>query len=204
MSFLWPAALLSLLVLPLLVIAYVLLQRRRSKYAVRFTNVDLLANVVDRSPRWRRHVPPVFALAALAALLISLARPQTTIAVPRDQASVGLAIDVSGSMLADDVPPTRLDAAKDAAKTFIDGLPDRFRVGLVSFSTGATALAEPTEDRERVKALVDQFSAHTGTAMGDAIATALELAPDDVGTDEDGKPLYSILLPVNGAVAPSR
>jgi Ca-activated chloride channel family protein len=182
----------------------VLVQRRRVKYAVRFTNLDLLANVVDRSPGWRRQLPPLFALVALAALLVALARPQTTIAVPREEASVVLAIDVSGSMMATDVPPTRLDAAKKAASTFVEDLPKRFSVGLVAFSTGATALAEPTEDRDEIVDLVNGLEAHTGTAIGDAIAAALELAPGDgeegsAPTDEDGKPLFSILLLSDGA-----
>ena len=177
MSFAWPAALLSLALIPVLMLAYVLVQRRRVKYAMRFTNLDLLANVVDRSPGWRRHLPPLFALVALAALLVALARPQTTIAVPRDEASVVLAIDVSGSMMATDVPPTRLAAAKESASAFVEGLPERFGVGLVSFSTGATALAEPSDDREEILDLVDGLEAHTGTAIGDAIAAALDLAP---------------------------
>ncbi len=204
MSFAWPAALLSLALIPVLLLAYVLIQRRRVKYAMRFTNLDLLANVVDRSPGRRRHLPPLFALVALAALLVGLARPQTTIAVPRDEASVVLAIDVSGSMMATDVPPTRLAAAKESASAFVEGLPERFGVGLVSFSTGATSLAEPSDDREEILDLVDGLEAHTGTAIGDAIAAALDLAPgadeeSETPTDEDGKPLFSILLLSDGA-----
>jgi Ca-activated chloride channel family protein len=203
MSFAWPLALLSLALIPVLVLAYMLIQRRRVKYAVRFTNLDLLANVVDRSPGWRRHVPPVFALAALAALLVALARPETTIAVPRDEASVVLAIDVSGSMMATDVPPTRLDAAKEAASSFVNRLPERFGVGLVSFSTAATSLADTTEDREEILDDITGLEAHTGTAIGDAIASALDLAPKDeegeVPTGTDGKPLVSILLLSDGA-----
>jgi Ca-activated chloride channel family protein len=203
MSFAWPLMLLTLALIPVLVLSYLLVQRRRVKYAMRFTNLDLLANVVDRSPGWRRHLPPVFALMALAALLVALARPETTIAVPRDEASVVLAIDVSGSMMATDVPPTRLAAAKDAASRFVEGLPDRFGVGLVSFSTGATALADPTEEREEILAEIDGLEAHTGTAIGDAIARAIDLAPKDddgnVPTGKDGKPLVSILLLSDGA-----
>ena len=203
MSFAWPLMLLTLALIPVLVLAYLLVQRRRVKYAMRFTNLDLLANVVDRSPGWRRHLPPVFALMALATLLVALARPETTIAVPRDEASVVLAIDVSGSMMATDVPPTRLDAAKDAATKFVSGLPERFGVGLVSFSTGATALADPTEDRQEILEEIDGLQAHTGTAIGDAIARAIDLAPKDedgkVATGKDGKPLVSILLLSDGA-----
>jgi Ca-activated chloride channel family protein len=203
MSFAWPVMLFSLVLIPLLLVAYLLVQRRRVKYAMRFTNLDLLANVVDRSPGWRRHLPPAFALAALAALLVGLARPETTIAVPRDEASVVLAIDVSGSMMATDVPPTRLDAAKDAASGFVEGLPERFGVGLVSFSTGATALAEPTDERSEILEQIEGLDAHTGTAIGDAIAAAIDLAPRDddgsIPTGEDGKPLVSILLLSDGA-----
>ena len=135
--------------------------------------------------------------------LKSLERPETTIAVPRDEASVVLAIDVSGSMMATDVPPTRLDAAKDAATRFVQGLPERFGVGLVSFSTGATALADPTEEREEILEEIEDLEAHTGTAIGDAIARAIDLAPKDddgkVTTGKDGKPLVSILLLSDGA-----
>lgn len=205
MSFVWPIALLSLLLVPLLAVGYVLLQRRRNRYAVRFTNLDLLANVVEKSPGWRRHLPAVFALVALAALLTALARPQATVAVPRDDASIALAIDVSGSMMATDVPPTRLAAAKEAARTFLDALPKRLKVGLVSFSVTATSLAEPTADREEIRALIARLEPHTGTAIGDAIATALDLAPVDaegeqaVATDEEGRPLFAILLLSDGA-----
>lgn len=205
MSFAWPAALVSLLLVPALVAGYVWLQRRRVRYALRFTNLDLLANVVERAPGWRRHLPAAFALAALAALLVALARPQASVAVPRDEATVVLALDVSGSMLATDVAPTRLEAAKSAAESFLDELPERFKVGLVSFSTGATALAEPTEDRDEIRQLVAGLEAHTGTAIGDAIAAAVKLAPaDETGStdgavDEDGKPLVSILLLSDGA-----
>ena len=203
MSFAWPLALCSLALIPLLLLAYLLVQRRRVKYSTRFTNLDLLANVVDRAPGWRRHVPPLFALAALAALLVALARPETTIAVPRDEASVVLAIDVSGSMMATDVPPTRLDAAKDAASRFVEGLPERFGVGLVSFSTAATSLADPSEERAEILEEIDGLEAHTGTAIGDAIAAALDLVPKGedgtIPTGEDGKPLASILLLSDGA-----
>jgi Ca-activated chloride channel homolog len=204
MTFAWPIALLTLGLIPVLLVAYVLIQRRRVKYAVRFTNLDLLANVVDRSPGWRRHVPPLFALVALASLLVALARPQASVAVPRDEASVVLAIDVSGSMMATDIAPTRLEAAKQAADSFLDRLPDRFKVGLVSFSTGATELAAPTEDRAEIRTQIDGLEAHTGTAIGDAIAAALKLAPQGDGTDgkvtdASGKPLFSILLLSDGA-----
>ena len=135
MSFLSPNLLWGLLLIPVLLAGYLLLQRRRMRYALRFTNVDLLANIVDKSPRWRRHVPPAIFLLALAALLVAMARPQLETKVPREQASVVLAMDVSGSMQATDVTPTRLQAAQQAANRFLDRVPEKLKVGLVTFAS---------------------------------------------------------------------
>lgn len=198
MSFAWPLALLSLALIPLLVLAYVLVQRRRVKYAMRFTNLDLLANVVDRSPGWRRHLPPVFALAALAALLLALARPQMTVAVARDEATVVLALDTSGSMMATDVTPSRLAAAQAAASKFLDGLPKRVRVGVVSFATGVSVLIPPTDDRADVRSALDGLEAQGGTALGEAIVRSTELAPEDGTRGADGEQVFSILLLSDG------
>ena len=121
MTFAFPVALAALALVPLLLLAYLLVQRRRSRYALRFTNLPLLANVVDATPRWRRHVPALLALASLTALIVGLARPQIAVAVPRKEGTVILAIDRSGSMLATDVTPSRMAAARAAAATFIKG-----------------------------------------------------------------------------------
>ena len=146
MTFAAPIVLLGLLVVPLAALAYVFIQRRRSRYAVRFTNVDLLANLVDQAPGWRRHVPPVLYLAAIAALALALGRPHMTLATPREEATIVLTMDVSASMRATDVEPTRMVAAQEAAKTFVDGLPDGIRVGIVSFADRAHVLVAPTAD----------------------------------------------------------
>ena len=130
--------------MPIALALYLLVQRRRARYVVRFTNVDLLTNLVPKTPRWRRHVPTAFYLAAVAALAIALARPSAVLNVPREEATVMLAMDVSRSMIATDVSPTRLDAAKQAAETFIKQLPAAFRVGLVAFSTDARLVVAPT------------------------------------------------------------
>lgn len=174
MSFASPELLLLLLLVPLAVAGYVLVQRRRSRYAVRFTNVDLLANLVPRTPAWRRYVPPVFYLVAIAALAIGLARPSMVVAVPREEATIVLAIDVSRSMLATDVEPTRLAAAQAAAADFVAGLPESYRVGLVVFSTEARLLAAPTEDRAEISDALARLTADGGTALGDAISIALD------------------------------
>jgi Ca-activated chloride channel family protein len=200
MSFASPFILWGLLLLPVALIGYWLVQRRRIKYAARFTNLDLLANVVDASPGRRRHVPAALALASIAALIVAMARPQTVVAVPRDDATVVLTMDSSASMTATDVPPTRLDAAKTAASSFLDRLPERFRVGLVSFSSTVRVLEEPTEDRDAVRTSLDSLEGDVGTALGDAIVASVDLAP----TPEEqqragGKPLFAVLLLSDGA-----
>jgi len=176
MTFASPLFLFALLLVPVALAVYLLVQRRRSRYAVRFTNVDLLANIVPRSPRWRRHVPPALYLVAIAALGIALARPAMTVDVPRDEATVILAMDVSGSMMATDVSPSRLDAAKAAATTFVDQLPAGFRVGLVAFATDARIVLAPTGDRAQVHDAIANLTAGGGTALGDAIALSVQAA----------------------------
>jgi Ca-activated chloride channel homolog len=170
----WPSMLWALALVPLALFGYLLAQRRRVRYAVRFTNLDLLANVVSRSPGWRRHLPALLYLLALATLLISLARPQSVVLVPKEQATVVLVMDVSGSMNATDVEPTRLLAAQQAATSFLENLPAKFKVGLVSFSASAQTLTRPTTDRSSIRDAVSSLRAEGGTAMGDAIERGLE------------------------------
>ena len=120
MTFASPELLIALALVPIAIGLYLLIQRRRTRYAVRFTNVDLLANIAPKRPAWRRHLPPILYLAALAALAVALARPAMVVAVPKEQATVVLAIDVSRSMQATDVSPTRLAAAVSAAPSLSD------------------------------------------------------------------------------------
>jgi Ca-activated chloride channel homolog len=176
MNFLAPQLLLGLLLIPVAIGAYVWTQRRRSRYAVRFTNVELLANLAPRRPGWRRHLPPALYLAAIGGLLFALARPTMVVNVPRDDATVILGIDISGSMTAVDVSPTRLDAAKSAATAFLDQLPAGVRVGLVAFSSQPRTLVEPTADRGTVRTAIDGLVAKGGTAMGDALNAMLDVA----------------------------
>jgi Ca-activated chloride channel homolog len=176
MNFLAPELLLGLLLVPIAIGFYLWAQRRRSKYAVRFTNLDLLANIAPRRPSWRRHLPPFLYLGAIAALLIGLARPTMVVAVPREDATVLLTMDVSGSMKATDVDPTRLDAARAAAQTFIDQLPEDVRVGIVAFATEPVTLVSPTTDRAQLKAALDSLRPRDGTAMGDALMQVLDIA----------------------------
>ena len=184
MTFREPLLLLGLALVPLAVAAYVAAQRRRRRYAVRYTNVDVLAAVAGRSS-WMRHLPAALALLALAALLVALGRPERTVAAERRQATVVMVTDVSGSMRATDVQPDRLTAAKAAARALADKLPRDFRLGLVAFGTTASLLVEPTTDKARVIAAVDALAIAGRTAMGDGMARGLDAARTPV-LDETG------------------
>jgi Ca-activated chloride channel homolog len=173
MSFEWPLALLGLLVVPLTVALYMLAQRRRRAYAVRFTNLELLGSVVTGSPGWRRHLPPLLFLLALTALTVAIARPHVDVDVAKEEATVMMTLDSSGSMQATDVTPNRLDAARNAAKGFTNRLPEKFRLGLVTFSNVAQLLVPPTTDREPVRGGLDSLQAEGGTAIGTALETSL-------------------------------
>jgi Ca-activated chloride channel family protein len=178
MSFGHPLLLLTLLVVPAAVGLYVVLERRPMRYAMTFTNLDVLASVAGgRSVR--RYLPPALLLLALATLCVALARPHRSTLVPSDRATVILVVDVSGSMRATDVKPTRLGAAQEAVRTFLGKVPARVRVGLIAFSGEAQVAAPPTTDHELVRASLDSldfFSGFGGTAIGDALAAAVELA----------------------------
>ena len=204
MSFAWPAFLLALLVVPL-VLAYALwADRRRARYAVAFTNLDVLASVVPaRGFAWRRWLPLALLLLALAAASAALARPRAETWVPDDNATVVLLVDTSGSMRARDVEPTRLDAASAAMRAFLDRLPARFHVGLVEFSSVPEVLAEPTRDRQLVRDAITYLSPDAGTAIGDGldISTKLvqaTLARQGVRPDVSGKLPAAIVLLSDG------
>jgi Ca-activated chloride channel family protein len=196
MSFEWPLLLTSLGLVPVMVGLYVLAQRRRRRYAVRFTNVALLQHVVGRGPGVRRHIPPLLFLLGFAALLVSLARPQAVIAVPRDDAAVVLALDVSGSMAADDMQPTRMAAAKQAAGAFVEALPDGSQVGLVTFSSTATVNASLTRDAQTVSRAIERVSANGGTAIGDGLSLAVDQLAQRPPTEagETAPPALVVLL----------
>jgi Ca-activated chloride channel homolog len=197
MTFATPLALLALPLVPLTVLALYLARRRRIRYAIRYPALDVLAGVAERE-RWVRWIPAALLILALTALLLGAARPMARVPVPRDEATVMLVIDVSGSMNADDVEPTRMEAAQRAASRFLDRLPDRFQVGLVVFSSEAETLVPPTTDRDAVRAALSTLNANGGTAMGDGLARALDVieaarrqalgntAPTTTTTDPNG------------------
>ncbi|HSR22615.1 MAG TPA: VWA domain-containing protein [Candidatus Eisenbacteria bacterium] len=179
MTFQQPAFLAGLLLVPALAALYVLAQRRRRRFTVRFTNLALLQSVVSSRPGHRRHVPPALLMLGAAGLLLAMAGPVLNLEVARSNASVMLVVDVSGSMQATDVTPTRLEAARSAARTLIDQLPGNARVGLVSFNGSATLSSPLTDDRDQVRAALDGLQAGGGTAIGDGLSLAVQqLAPN--------------------------
>ncbi|MBI2706188.1 MAG: VWA domain-containing protein [Actinobacteria bacterium] len=169
-----------------LAVTYVVMQSRRKKYAVRFTNLALLSSVAPKSPGWRRHIPAFLFLAALSTLVVGFADPAKDQKIPRERATIILAIDTSLSMEATDVQPNRLGAAKTAAKTFVDILPSKINVGLLSFNGNATLKVPPTTDRERLKQGIDALKLDQATAIGEALFASLDaiaaVPPDDAGT----------------------
>jgi Ca-activated chloride channel homolog len=173
MSFQSPWLLLGLLAIPLLIGLYITSQQRRRAYAVRFTNLALLTQVMGKGPGFRRHLPAILFIAGVTGLLFSMARPQATIRVPKGQTSVMLAVDVSGSMAATDVQPTRIQAAIAAGRTLIDKLPGNAQVGLVIFNAQAEVVAPLTSDKGSVKDTLGTLRPGGGTAIGSAIQVAV-------------------------------
>ncbi len=190
-NFLWPELLWLLLLLPLLVLAYVWLLNRKKKLAVTYASLSLVKDAMGRTSRWRRHLPPALFLVAIALMLFAAARPTAVITLPSQQDTVILAMDVSGSMRAKDVEPTRLVAAQNAARTFINELPRHTRVGIVSFAGTAALVQPPTLSREDALAAIDRFQLQRGTATGSGIIVSLAtLFPDggyDVGSMTYGR-----------------
>lgn len=198
MSFESPLTLLWLLAVPALAGLYVLRERRRTRFAGRWGSVSLLPNLVDRAPGRRRHLPAAILLSALAALIVGVARPHATVSVPREEATVLLAIDVSRSMGATDVYPTRLGAARNEADLFVDQVPKKFRIGVVSFSSRAQLAVAPTADRDLVHQAIATLQPSEGTALGDAVLLAARLGQRQRASDGSTPPA-SVLLISDGA-----
>ena len=182
-NFLWPDLLWLLLAVPLLVLLYVWLLRRRKRTAVAWASLGIVKEAMGRGTAWRRHVPPLLFLAALVSLLLATARPAAVITLPLVEQTIILAMDVSGSMRAADVEPNRLVAAQNAAKSFITELPRQVRVGVVSFAGTAAVVQPPTTSREDVVAAIDRFQLQRGTAIGSGIVLSLATIFPDANID---------------------
>jgi len=198
MSFEAPLALLGLALLPALVVLYALRERQRARSAEVFASAALLPGVVDRSPRFRRHLPLAVLLIALALMIVGVARPHAVVSEAREDATVILVIDTSRSMSAADVPPSRLGAARGAAEAFLRTVPDKYRVGVVAFASLAVVTLPPTDDRELAAEALGTLRTGEGTALGDAIVLAAELVQKE-RTDDGTVPPTSVLLISDGA-----
>jgi Ca-activated chloride channel homolog len=185
MTFIWPTALLLLVVVAGLAVLYVLAQRRRNRYALRYANLSLVREAIGKGPGWRRHVPPVLFILALAFMGIAVARPQAVVAVPSQEGTVILAIDVSGSMLAEDMKPNRMEAAKAAARAFVEKQSESVKIGVVSFSGDASIVQSPTTDKTLVIAAINRLRPQRATAIGRAILVSLDAIAENQGSEED-------------------
>lgn len=173
MTFFWQEWLWLLLIVPILAAAYVWSLRRRRKGALRYANLALVKQAMERGPGWRRHVPPALLLLAIAVLILAVARPAAVVTLASSRATVLLAMDVSGSMRAEDVEPNRIVAAQAAAKEFIQSQPADVQIGIVAFASAAVLVAPPTIDREALYQAIDRFDLRRGTAVGHGILVSL-------------------------------
>jgi Ca-activated chloride channel family protein len=207
MSFEAPLALLLLLVPVLALVVYWWYQRRPDRYAVKYSNLAVLATAAGSRPAWRRHVPATLLALALASLCIAFARPTMPFAAVKEGATVVLVVDVSGSMRAEDVRPSRIEAAKDAMRRFVDNSPKGLRISVVSFTDDAQVVVPPTTDHDLLQAGIDTLQPGFGTALGDGIGRAVEVAQTPVeGAEQpppavgaDNKPLAAIVVLSDGA-----
>jgi Ca-activated chloride channel homolog len=172
-SFADPYLLVSLVLVPVAVVLYVVLALRSRRALRTAANPALWANLMPRRPRWRRHVPPVLLLLALSSLLVGLARPQANLPTNQKETTVVLTIDTSNSMAATDVSPSRIAAAKAAARTLVKGLPATAKVGIVTFTRGVRVVLAPTADRPTINAALNRLTLGGGTALGPAIDRAV-------------------------------
>jgi len=187
MTYLAAERLWFLAVVAVIAAVYVAVQVRKRTYAVRFTNIALLDSVAPRRPGWRRHLAAAAFILAIVSSVVAFARPTRDEKVPKERATVILAIDTSLSMQAEDVAPNRLEAAQEAATSFLDHIPDTINIGLVSFDGVARIEVPPTTDREAVRSVIAGLELNEGTAIGEAIFAsldAIERAPEPASADE--------------------
>jgi Ca-activated chloride channel family protein len=197
-AFTEPYRLWLLLLVAAIIGGYIWMQTRRPVYAARFTELELLASVAPKRPGWRRHVPAGLLLLSLVALTTAFAKPEADVKVPRERATIVVALDTSASMQATDVSPDRFTAAKASAKAFIDRLPKQFNVGLVSFNAVASVVATPTQDHTAVRDAVDNLRLAGGTAIGEAVVASLNAIRNVPGGDAAKPPPARVVLLSDG------
>jgi Ca-activated chloride channel family protein len=183
MKFIWPTLLVTLLFVPLLILFYFRLQARRRKFVAQYGSLGLIQDAKGSGTGVRRHIPVILFLAGISVLLFSLARPQATVSVPKIEGTVILTFDVSGSMVADDLQPTRMEAAKTAAKQFVEKQPTGISIGVVAFSDGGISVQAPTDNRDETLATIERLVPRRGTSIGNGILVALNTIAVDAGDD---------------------
>jgi Ca-activated chloride channel homolog len=198
MTFEWPELLWLILLAPVALVLQLWSERRRRRQAAGFANPALLPNVVTARPGWRAWLPVACYLLAASVLLVALARPEAVARVPRDEATVMLVVDASASMLADDVSPSRVAAARQAVGQLLDQLPERFQVGLVTFSASAHVESRPTRDRAALREALANFKMRPGTAMGDGLRLALAMSRTVTPGSTAARPPTTVLLLSDG------
>jgi len=181
MTFLWPTFLWSLALVPVFVVFYVLAQRRRQKYALRFASLSLVRQAIGKGPGFRRHLPPALLIAAIAILGLALGRPTAVVPILSNGGLIVLALDISGSMRARDVSPSRIEAAQNAARTFVDKEPEGTRMAVVTFAATASLVQPPTDDKKVLDAAIDRILVQRGTAIGSAMVLAMNTILEDQG-----------------------
>ena len=199
MTFLWPMALALYVLVPLLIAAYIWMLRRPSRVRVRYSSLDLVKQAAAVGKPWRRHVPATLYLLTLCAVIFTAARPMAPVPVPDNRTVIMLSMDVSRSMMAHDVVPTRIEAAKKAAVEFVRALPRGAKVGLVSFSSYATLVTPPTEDHDRVVQAINSLSLEFATAIGDGLLEAVYALPVRVRPENSTGPVMPPMGPLPGA-----
>ncbi len=193
MTFIWPVMLYSLILIPALIALYLILQRRRKRIAANYQALSTASGISKREPGIRRHIPPILFLFSLAILGVALARPQTEVSLPHIEGTVILAFDVSGSMAADDFNPTRMEAAKAAAESFVDHQPSTVRIGVVAFSDNGLTVQTPTNDQNAILMAINRLAPERGTSLASGITAALKAI--DVGAGQPSE-IYTNLTPV--------
>src|SRR5436853_128282 len=199
MTFLWPEGLWMLALVPMMVAIYVLVLRRRKQSALAYSNLALVKAGLGKRVGLRRHIPPLLLTRALTIMLMALARPAATVSLPSQHETVILAIDVSGSMRADDVKPTRLAAAQAAARAFIKDTPSNTRIGVVAFAGSAALIQPPTRNREEVLQAIEQLQLQNATAIGSGILVSLKALFPEQDFDTKAQQLRAALGPAAGS-----
>jgi Ca-activated chloride channel family protein len=192
MSFIWPVMLLLLILVPLFAVLYIVLQRRRQRLAAQYSRLGFVQGALAHGPGIRRHIPPAIFLTGFTILMIALARPQTVVSLPKQEGTVILAFDDSGSMAADDLKPTRMEAAKAAARDFVESQPLSVQIGVVAFSDNGFTVQAPTNDKDAIFAAINRLAPQRGTSLANGIFASLNTIAAGAG---QAPHLYSNVTP---------